>query len=56
MMFRKEKIYEDTVEIVKAAVNSDSQLNHLLNVRAPEFIAEYIKTVYKTLTELNENP
>ena len=52
-MFSDEKIYNDTVEIVKSAVGCSSDNNWLTNNHGPNIIGLYIKNVFNALKEIN---
>lgn len=52
-MYSDEKIYNDTVEIVKCAVGSSSDNNWLTNNHGPSIIELYIKSVFNALKTIN---
>lgn len=59
MLYSKEKIYQDTVEIAKAAFSSASANNHLINANVHtqmNWVEDFIKNVYKALSDINNNP
>ena len=53
-MFDESKIYQDTVEIVKSAVNCACEHNVLVGSNCVVRIQEYIQAVYDALTKINK--
>lgn len=52
-MYSDEKIYEDTIAIVKSAVGSSSENNWLINNHGASLIEIYIKNVFNALKAIN---